>query len=44
VSFVWQAVRTLDDRPSPAMKPKLDRRRGYGDNGIASPHQPADKK
>jgi hypothetical protein len=34
----------LEDRPAPIPKAKLNGRRGYGDDGIASPDQAPDEK
>ncbi|WP_153245873.1 hypothetical protein [Microvirga brassicacearum] len=39
VNSVWKAVRMLEDRAAPISKTKLNGRRGYGDDGIASPDQ-----
>jgi hypothetical protein len=44
VNSVWKAVRMLEDRPAPIPKAKLDGRRGYGDEGIASPDRTPDEK
>ena len=43
VNSVWRAVRMLEDRPAPA-RAKLHGRRGYGDDGIASPESKPDEK
>jgi hypothetical protein len=44
VNSVWKAVRMLEDRPTLIEKPKLDGRRGYGDDGIASLDRTPDGK
>jgi len=44
VNSVWKAVRMLEDRPAPIPKAKLNGRRGYGDDGIASPDRATDDK
>ena len=44
VNSVWKAVRMLEGRPAPAAKAKLDGRRGYGDDDVASPDRVPDEK
>jgi hypothetical protein len=44
VNSVWKAVRMLEDRPTPIPRAKLNGRRGYGDDDIASPDRNPDEK
>jgi hypothetical protein len=44
VNSVWKAVHMLEDRPKSVSKAKLNGRRGYGDDGIASPDRATDDK
>jgi len=44
LNAMWRAARRLEGRPAAVAKVKLDGRRGYGDDGIASPDQNRDGK
>jgi hypothetical protein len=43
VNALWRAVRRREGQPAPALKAKLNGRRGYGDGEIPSPDQKPDK-
>jgi hypothetical protein len=44
VNSIWKVVKLSENRPTPVEKPKLNGRRGYGDDGIASPDRTPDEK